>query len=229
MFSGFPAEGIAFLKSLERNNNREWFQPRKERFEATVRQPMIELVEVINKAFLDFAPDHITDPKKAVYRIYRDTRFSTDKTPYKTHIAAVFPRHGLDRHSSAGYYFQISPKGVGLAAGAYMPGPEQLFAIRTWLTENYELFVAASRKVEKVFGKMHEGAALARSPKGFDPNHPAAALIRKRNWFYWTEPDIELATSPKLAPEIVRHFRAVAPVMDLLNGPLLKKPRATSL
>lgn len=76
---------------------------------------------------------------------------------------------------------------------------------------------------------MHEGAALARSPKGFDPKHPAAELIRKRNWFYWTEPDIKLATSPKLASEIVRHFRAVAPVMELLNVPLVRKSRATSL
>ena len=85
---------------------------------------MIALIEAINVELMDFAPDHVTDPKKAFYRIYRDTRFSTDKTPYKTHIAAIFPRRNLHKHASAGFYFQISPKEVGIAAGMYMPGPE---------------------------------------------------------------------------------------------------------
>ena len=101
MFPGFPAEGLEFLRKLAKNNKREWFQPRKEIFEAKVKQPMIELVEAVNAELLKFAPDHINDPKKAVYRIYRDTRFSADKTPYKTHIAAVFPPRGRPREASA--------------------------------------------------------------------------------------------------------------------------------
>ena len=94
MFSGFPPETLKFLRALARNNRREWFQPRKETFETKVKAPMTELVEGINAELLAFAPDHITDPKKAIYRIYRDTRFSADKTPYKTHFAAIFPRRG---------------------------------------------------------------------------------------------------------------------------------------
>jgi uncharacterized protein (TIGR02453 family) len=226
MFSGFPAEGLAFLKSLKRNNRREWFQARKEVFEAQVKAPMTELVERINRALLDFAPDHITDPPKAIYRIYRDTRFSADKTPYKTHIAAVFPRHGLERHSSAGFYFQLSAEGVGMAAGAYMPGPEELFAIRSWLAANHAMFLTASRSVEKVFGPL-QGDGLSRSPKGFDPAHPAAELVRRKQWYYWTEPEVKLTTSPRLLSELVRHFRAAAPVIGLLNLPLLRAPRPT--
>src|SRR5262249_32351378 len=111
MSTAFSPGAVKFLQALTRNNNRDWFQARKEEFEQVLRAPMEKLVEAVNAEFVKFAPLHITDPKKAVYRIYRDTRFSADKTPYKTHLAAVFPRQGWDRHSSAGYYFQISVKG----------------------------------------------------------------------------------------------------------------------
>ena len=91
MFPGFSPEALKFLRGLERNNRREWFQPRKEIFDTHLKDRMVELVEAVNAELLRFAPDHITDPKKAIYRIYRDTRFSADKTPYKTHIGAIFP------------------------------------------------------------------------------------------------------------------------------------------
>jgi uncharacterized protein (TIGR02453 family) len=224
----FPPEAIGFLKALKKNNDREWFQARKDVFETKVKAPMVALVEAINKGLLAFAPDHINDPKKAVYRIYRDTRFSNDKTPYKTHIAAIFPRRGLERHSSAGYYVQISPEGVGLAAGAYMPGPEELLAFRTWLVSHHQQFLKESRKAEKLFGPL-QGASLARSPKGFDPAHAAIELIRKKAWFYWTETGVKLATSPALAQEVLKYFKAAAPVVELINAPLAKKARSTSM
>src|SRR5690349_17647664 len=105
-FSGFPPEGIAFLRALKKNNNLDCFQPRKELFESKVKGPMIELVTAVMEALADFAPAYVDDPKKAIFRIYRDTRFSKDKTPYKTHIAAVFTRRG-DKESGSGYYFHI--------------------------------------------------------------------------------------------------------------------------
>src|SRR5580698_7994703 len=138
MFPGFPPEALKFLRALEKNNDRDWFQPRKEVFETKVKAPMVDLVEAINAQLPAFAPEHINDPKKAVYRIYRDTRFSSDKTPYKTHVGAIFPRRGWGRESAAGFYVQVSPKSLGIAAGAYMPGPEQLFAIRSWIADNHE-------------------------------------------------------------------------------------------
>jgi uncharacterized protein (TIGR02453 family) len=220
MFTSFPPEALKFLSGLARNNRREWFQPRKEIFETKVKAPMLELAEAINAELLKFAPGHINDPKKAVYRIYRDTRFSPDKTPYKTHVGAIFPRRGLGRESAAGFYVQVSPKSVGIAAGAYMPGPAELFAIRSWLTENHEAFRKAARGPEKLMGKLH-GDSLTRSPKGFDPGHPASDLIRGKGWLYWVELDAKLAESPKILGEVVKRFRVAAPVVEMLNAGLV--------
>jgi uncharacterized protein (TIGR02453 family) len=226
MFPGFPPEALTFLRGLKRNNRREWFQPRKEIFETRLKAPMIELVEAVNSELLGFAPDHINDPKKAVYRIYRDTRFSADKTPYKTHIAAIFPHRALQKHSSAGFYFHVNEKSIGIAAGAYMPGPDELRAVRTWLADNHAEFRKAARQPEKLFGKL-EGEAVARMPKGFAAGHPAEDLIKMKQWLYWVELDAKLATTPKLLGELIKRFRAAAPVIAMLNAPL-RKSRATS-
>src|SRR5437764_10879353 len=111
-FRGFPKEALTFLRQLERNNSRDWFQPRKELFERWVRAPMLRLVELLCEDLRRFAAEHVVEPKKALYRIYRDTRFSKDKTPYKTHIAAMFPARGMPKNTAAGFYFHVSPKGV---------------------------------------------------------------------------------------------------------------------
>jgi uncharacterized protein (TIGR02453 family) len=221
MFPGFSPEALTFLRGLKRNNRREWFQPLKEIFESKLKTPMIQLVEAINAELLGFAPDHITDPKKAVYRIYRDTRFSADKTPYKTHVAAVFPHHGLGKQSSAGFYFHLTEKSVGIAAGSYMPGPDELRAVRIWLAENHKKFRAASRMPQKILGKL-QGSSVTRMPKGFTADHPAEDLIRMKQWLYWVELDVKLATTPRLLPELVKRFRAAAPVIAMLNAPLQK-------
>jgi uncharacterized protein (TIGR02453 family) len=228
MFPGFSPEALTFLRNLKRNNRREWFQPRKEIFDSRLKAPMIQLVEAINAELLKFAPDHITDPKKAVYRIYRDTRFSADKTPYKTHIAAIFPNHGLQKHSSAGFYFHLTAKSVGIAAGSYMPGPDELRAVRAWLAENHKEFRAATHKPKKLLGKL-TGSAVTRMPKGFDSGHPAEDLIRMKQWLYWVELEAKLATTPRLVTELVKRFRAAAPVIAMLNAPLRKSaPKSAS-
>jgi len=227
MFPGFSPEAVTFLRSLKRNNRREWFQPRKEIFETKLKAPMIELVEAVNAELLKFAPDHITDPKKAVYRIYRDTRFSADKTPYKTHVAAIFPHHGLGKQSSAGFYFHLTAKSVGIAAGSYMPGPDELRAVRAWLAQNHAAFRKASRQPHKLLGKL-QGSTVTRMPKGFDASHPAEDLIRMKQWLYWVELDAKLATTPRLLPELVKRFRAAAPVIAMLNAPLRSNaPKST--
>ena len=189
---------------------------------------MVELVEAVNRELLSFAPDHVTDPKKAIYRIYRDTRFSADKTPYKTHIGAIFPQHGLGKQSAAGFYFHISATSVGIAAGSYMPGPDELRAIRAWLADHHASFREAVKQPKKLLGEL-QGSALTRMPKaGSTPGHPAEDLIRMKQWLYFTELDLKVATTPKLLPELVKRFRAVAPVVQLLNAPLGKSARATS-
>jgi uncharacterized protein (TIGR02453 family) len=218
----FPPEAITFLKGLEKHNTRDWFQPRKEIFESKLKAPMLEFVEQINGELLKFAPEHITEPKKAVYRIYRDTRFSKDKTPYKTHLAAIFPRRGLGKDAAAGYYFHVSSKGVGVACGAYGPGPEQLLKIRRFIAANDKLVLATAAKAKKLMGPL-QGSTLTRVPKGFDAAHPAADLIKKKQWYCWVELDLKLATSPKLKSEIAKRFKAMAPLVELLNRPLLGK------
>lgn len=118
-FAGFPKEGMQFFRGLARNNNRDWFQPRKEIFEKHVKQPMVELVEALNAALLAYAPQYVTDPGKAIYRFYRDTRFSKDKSPYKQQIAASFPRRGLARHGGGGFYCAVSHKEVAVGGSAF--------------------------------------------------------------------------------------------------------------
>src|ERR1017187_1280298 len=129
-FQGFPPEAMAFFRGLARHNDREWFQPRKPLFEQHVKQPMRELVEALNGAMKSFAPEYSTDPDKAIYRIYRDTRFSKDKTPYKTHVAASFHRRGTGPHKYGGYYLQVSHKEVAVGGGGDMPEPPVLLEIR---------------------------------------------------------------------------------------------------
>ena len=109
-FPGFPNEAMTFYRGLARNNKREWFQPRKHIYDEQVKAPMVELVAELNSAMMDFAPDYVTDAAQAIYRIYRDTRFSPDKTPYKTQIAASFARRGMEKHGAGGFYFAIRTK-----------------------------------------------------------------------------------------------------------------------
>lgn len=227
MFRGFPPEAITFLRGLTRNNRREWFQPRKHIYESKVKAPMIELVDALNSELHKFAPGHVNDPRKAIYRIYRDTRFSADKTPYKTHIAAIFPRRGSEKHASAGLYCAVSLEGVEVAGGIYMPGPQELLAIRTWLAGRHAEFRKAAAGPHKLMGAL-QGESLQRIPKGFDAAHPAADLLKMKQWLYYTTLDTGLITSPRLFGEIVKRFHAMMPVVEMLNRPL-KKPRADPL
>jgi uncharacterized protein (TIGR02453 family) len=228
MFPGFPAEMFTFFRALKRNNNREWFQPRKELFETEVKAPMIALVEALNVELAKFAEDYMAEPRKAVYRIYRDTRFSADKSPYKTHLAAVFPRHGGNRGSAPGFFFSVSEKEIGVAGGIYEPQPEHLLAIRTWLAENHAMFRKLARGPEKLMGKLH-GESLKRVPKGFPSDHPAADLIKMKRWVFYTTLDPKLAASPKIVPELIKRFKAMTPVLEELNRPVSKvRAKATA-
>ena len=101
---GFQPRALSFLRALKRNNDREWFKARKDRYDEVLRTPMIALIERLAVDFRTFAPELVAAPKASLYRIYRDTRFSDNKAPLKTHVAAVFPCRGLARHQGAGLY-----------------------------------------------------------------------------------------------------------------------------
>ena len=130
----FTPETLKFLRGLARNNDRTWFDPRKALYEREVKAPLLALIGEINDAFAAFAPEHIRDPRRAMMRIYRDTRFDASRgtapRPYKTNAAAWWVQRGLEKTSGAGFYFHISPRETVIAAGAYMPTPDQLLAIR---------------------------------------------------------------------------------------------------
>jgi uncharacterized protein (TIGR02453 family) len=214
-------EAISFLRNLAKHNDRDWFGPRKADFEALLKEPMLAIVRKVNDAMTDFAPNHVRPAEKSLFRIYRDTRFSHDKRPYKTHVAAWWTHTGLDKTSGAGYYFQVSPKGVVIAAGAYMPEKEQLAAIRHWLLDHHEEFRKILKKptIRKTFSEF-EGEALTRPPKGFPADHPAMDLIRCKQWGLSTVLPAGAALRKDFAKVLVKHFKLLAPMIDALNTPL---------
>jgi len=230
-FAGFPEEGFKFLKSLKRNNRRDWFQPRKEVYLEYVRGPMVQLVDALNRSLAQLAPEYIHPPENAIYRVYRDTRFSNDKTPYKTHIAAIFPRRGMAKHVGGGLYISVSPWEVEVAGGAYMPGSEQLNLIRYYLAGHHEEFrrITGDAVFKRLLGPV-VGDQLVRVPKGFEKDHPAADLVRYKQIYVDAVLDPALALTAKLLPEIVARIKAMLPLVEFLNRPLVdaqRVPRAS--
>jgi len=215
-------EGLAFLRSLVRNNDRDWFAPRKAVFEAELKEPMLAIIRKVTDAMSSFAPDFVRPAEKSLFRIYRDTRFSADKKPYKDHVAAWWARQGLEKTSGAGFYFHISGKEVVVAAGAYMPEKDQLAAIRHWMLEHHAEFTKITRRaaVQKVFSEF-EGNPLVRAPKGFPADHPALDLIRCRQWGLSTTLPAAAALEPDFAATLIRYFRLATPMVDALNTPIM--------
>ena len=214
-------EGLTFLRNLAKHNDREWFTPRKAVFEAELKEPMLAIVRKVTDAMADFAPAFVRPAEKSLFRIYRDTRFSNNKLPYKTHVAAWWSHQGMEKTSGAGYYFHISAKEVIIAAGAYMPEKDQLAAIRHWLLENHVAFRKLLQKpaVRRTFAEF-DGNSLTRPPKGFPCDHPALDLIQCRQWGLSTTLPAAEALKPAFAATLIRHFKLAAPVVDALNTPI---------
>jgi uncharacterized protein (TIGR02453 family) len=230
----FSPEAMKFLRGLARHNDREWFNPRKPIYERELKAPMLALIDEINHAMAEFAPDHIRDPKKIMMRIYRDTRFAKDKRPYKRQVSAWWARRGMEKTSGGGFYFHVSPKEVLVSIGVYMPEREQLRAIREWMAENHIAYRAMVKKILKTrgAGMTHiDSYALTRMPKGFASDHPADELLRARNWGVHAYLPAEAALKPNFSREIARRFRLASPLIEVLNGAILEaeRPRGISL
>ncbi len=217
-----------FLRQLKRNNRREWFEARREIYERELKAPMLALIEKITRGHDGLRSGHVRPAQKSMMRIYRDTRFSADKTPYKTHVAAWWSRVGMEKTSGSGYYFHVSPTEVVIAAGVFMPPKEQLLAIRQHLLAHHEQFkkLIESEKLgaKKLPARMkpHDTAALTRPPKGFPAEHPAAEWIKGRQWGVIVTLPADPALQPRLAETIGGYFRLAQPLVDFLNEPLLK-------
>ena len=215
-------EGIAFLRALARHNDREWFTPRKATFEAELKEPMLAIIRKVSEAMENFAPEYVRPAEKCLFRIYRDTRFSTDKKPYKTHVAAWWMPAGLEKTSGAGFYFQVDAKEVVVAAGAWMPAKDQLAAIRHWLLDHHQEFRKILQKpsIRKLYSEF-EGNALSRPPKGFPKDHPALDLIQCRQWGLSTSLPAITALEEDFAATLARYFRLATPLVEALNAPIL--------
>jgi uncharacterized protein (TIGR02453 family) len=222
--SPFSRKTLAFLRALKRNNDREWFKARKADYETHVRGPMIALLARLADDFRSFAPELVADPKVSLFRIYRDTRFSADKTPLKTNAAAHFPDRRL-RKAGAGLYLEVAPKWVWIGGGIYMPETQELVAIRAHVDAQHSKLrrIVEARSFIAAVGDLH-GEQLTRVPRGFPNDHPAAHYLRFRQFLAGREYPAEFACDARFYPEVLKVFRQVAPLVRFLNAPLLARP-----
>ncbi len=223
----YTPEAFKFMRGLKRNNDREWFNTRKAIYEREIKAPTLALITAINEAMLRFAPENVQPPQKVAMRIYRDIRFSSDKRPYKRNQGAWWACAGLEKTSGGGFYFHFGPDEVVIAAGVYMPEREQLLAIRRHLEVHHEEMhrLLNSRKLRSLLSEF-EGQKLTRPPKGFPPDSPAMDLLLCRQWGVTAHLPPDAATTPTLLKEIVKRFEVAAPIVALLNAPLVAtKPR----
>ena len=222
----FTQQTLKFLRALKRNNNREWFGSHKAEYEANVRAPMLAIIEWLAEDFSRIAPDLVASPR-SMYRIYRDTRFSPDKTPYKTQVAAAFPHARLPKHESAALYFHLAPDQLWVGGGLYAPQRCQLHTIRKHICSNLSSFrsLVESTTMRRMGGI--KGTALQRVPRGFTRDHEAGEYLKLKQYLLGVELDPTLATSPRFYSTLLRRFTAVAPLVQFLNAPLLTTRRLT--
>jgi uncharacterized protein (TIGR02453 family) len=221
-FDGFPTEGIDFLKRLKRNNNRPWFEKHKEEYEVSVKLPMQSLIAALHPHFDRFAPEFDVNPKRSIFRIYRDVRFSKDKTPYKTHVAAHFVLRGKPKGiEGSGYYMHVEPGEIFVGGGIYMPDNDQLKKIRKAIAGQPERFLSIVRqsKFKKTFGAL-EGEKLQRPPKGYEPDHPMAEWLKHKQFFVGTEWPESRCLKGKFAAEVATVFETATPLVRFLNEAL---------
>ena len=226
MTEAFTAETMRFLRGLAKHNDRTWFEERRPVYERALRKPLLAFVEALNIELDSLAPEFVRPANKIAMRIFRDTRFSPDKRPYKTNVGAWWARRGLEKVAGAGFYVQIGPEASFFAAGLYAPERDGLLAVRRWLAENHEQYNNAVEPLLKPKRKlmamqMLDPQALSRNPKGFAPDHPAGPLLRARNWGVMAPISQETALSSELAATVLRHVDRCLPLVELLNAPLL--------
>jgi uncharacterized protein (TIGR02453 family) len=224
----FSPKALTFLRALKRNNDREWFKARKEQYDELLRAPMTALIERLAGDFRTFAPDLIATPKASLYRIYRDTRFSENKAPLKTHVAAMFPCRGLAKHEGAGLYLHVALDGVWVGGGMYAPDTSHLHAEREHIAANLKRLraIVESPGFRRTVGGL-EGEQLQRVPRAYPQDHPAAAFLKYRQFLAGKEFPARFACSPRFYAGIVGVFREVAPLVRFLNEPFLNRGRST--
>jgi uncharacterized protein (TIGR02453 family) len=217
-FQGFDKEAIGFLKRLKKNNRREWFQPRKEEYEELLKTPMTLLVADLAECFRKTAPEIRFTPR-SVLRIYRDTRFSKDKTPYKTHIAASFSMSGAHKTMDApGLYVHVAPDEVFIGGGLYMPNPKQLTRIRYAIEQKSDQFLdlIENRSFKREFGGL-QGDTLKRAPKGYLPDHPMIEHLKRKQFFVGRQLAVKDCMSPSFVKKVEDSYAKMLPLARWLR------------
>lgn len=221
----FSRKTLNFLRALKRNNDREWFKARRDEYETHVRGPMIAVVERLAIDFRSFAPELIASPKQSLFRIYRDTRFSSDKKPLKTHEAAVFRTRQLPKPQGAGLYFDVAPRGVWIGGGMWRPEPAELVKLRAHIAETWPEIrdITRTRAFRSRFGDV-AGEKMTRVPRGYPPDHPAAEFLKFRQFHAGEEFPASTAYSREGYPTLIATFKALMPLVRFLNAGLLRLP-----
>ena len=215
----FDAKLIKFLRQLQRNNHRDWFAKHKSRYEEDVLFPALAFVESFIPHLKKISPHFLAVPKRvggSVMRIYRDTRFSKDKTPYKTNLGIHF-RHelGKDVHCP-GFYLHIEPKECFLGAGIWHPDNQALGKIRQAINDRPAAWKRA--RDNKKFRSHFEfaGDSLKRPPRGFDEDHKYIADLKRKDHIGIKSLDVEIVSSPQLIPNVAEAFASSKPYMRFL-------------
>ena len=183
---------------------------------------MTAVVERLAEDFRRFAPELVATPRQSLYRIYRDTRFSEDKKPLKTHAAAVFPWRGLPKHEGAGLYFEIAGDWLWIGGGMYRPQPPDLLRVRGHIADTWPAIhdVVRAPAFKRRVGELN-GERLTRVPRGFPAGHRAAEYLRYRQFVAGREFPASFAHGPTFYPTLLATFRALMPLVRFLNEPLV--------
>jgi uncharacterized protein (TIGR02453 family) len=212
------ASTLKFLKALSKNNNREWFQANKKAFEAA-QDNVVALAGYLIGQIGKFDPAVASlEPKSCVFRIYRDVRFSKDKSPYKTNLGAYVSPGGR-KSMQPGYYIHIQPGQCFIAAGKYMPDAGELLKIRTAMAAKPKEFlgIVEKRSFKDKFGVLH-GDRLMRPPKGFSEDSPVIEYLKLKSFTVYTEyKKDKLITSKEFPKTVIKDFKAMFPLVDYLR------------
>jgi uncharacterized protein (TIGR02453 family) len=225
-FTGFCPEAIDFLADLAQNNDRSWFQPRKADYERLIKEPMESFVEALAAAFERHKLPLQADPKQSIFRIYRDTRFSKDKSPYKTHVGASFPwieepspdalpSHG-DHHN--GGYFHLEPGKHYVGGGLWMPTKPRLDVFRQRVVNDEQAVrsVLEDPAFLAEFGPIETHEMLKRVPPGLPADHPMADLLRYKDLVFGRYLTDKEVYSPELPDRLAQAYATATPVFRFL-------------
>jgi uncharacterized protein (TIGR02453 family) len=220
--SYFTKDFNQFFIELAANNHKDWFDQNRKRYETSVKKPFENFVSELLAALKEEDPSIDIDPKKCIFRINRDIRFSKDKTPYKLNRSANMSKGGKSDGATPGLYIQIGPESVDIAGGAYQPDKEQLAQIREFIIEKPKDFRKAieDKDFVNVFGEL-KGDANKRLPsKEMMEAAQSEPMLFRKQFYYWASFDPENVENPDLVEFIMDKHRAAKPVREFLTKAL---------